>query len=208
MKYIKVHSFLIAACFIACTACNGDDDFSGKETQAKDSAQQATPVAYSKEPGMVGVFDVPEMLVLSKMDSAAAKDMAFQLAKGYSALQEDMIAIGAEMVGSPGVVNYNNDVNNLKFECILVIRSMPATQPKQSTIVALEASKMLVYNYYGPYQDLGNAYAEIRKLFTENKLEQTGPMREFYITDPTVEKDPSKWLTRVMVPVDDAKDIK
>ena len=193
---------------MAFTACTGGDDFSEKKGQAQEPAQQAASVSYSKEPGMIGVFDVPEMLVLSKMDSAAAKDMAFQLAKDYSVLQEDMIAIGAEMVGSPGVVNYNNDARNLKFECILVIRSMPEKQPMQSTIVALEATKMLVYNYYGPYQDLGNAYAEIRQLFTEHKLQQTGPMREFYITDPTLEKDPAKWLTRVMVPVDEVKETK
>jgi effector-binding domain-containing protein len=26
-------------------------------------------------------------------------------------------------------------------------------------------------------------------------------MREFYLTDPTVEADPAKWQTRILVPV-------
>jgi effector-binding domain-containing protein len=30
-------------------------------------------------------------------------------------------------------------------------------------------------------------------------------MREFYLTDPSIEKDEAKWQTRIMVPVVQAK---
>jgi effector-binding domain-containing protein len=64
---------------------------------------------------------------------------------------------------------------------------------------------MLIFNFYGPYQHLFSAYDKIRKYLTQTKLVQTGPMREFYLTDPSIEKDEAKWQTRIMVPVVQAK---
>jgi effector-binding domain-containing protein len=69
----------------------------------------------------------------------------------------------------------------------------------------LEASDMLVYNFYGAYQDLYTAYDKVRETLKAQQLSQSGPAREFYVTDPSREKDPKNWLTRIMVPVTAAK---
>jgi len=157
------------------------------------------------KPGVVGVVDVGEMLTISKIDSAPMRDVSFKVAKAYSVLEEEMNAVGAVMDGMPGMITYNNDTTNFKFECVLPIKEMPKKQPKKCNIVVLEASKMLIYNYYGPYQQLFTAYDKIRNYTKENGLIQSGPMREFYLSDPTLEKDPAKWQTRIMVPVINAK---
>lgn len=156
---------------------------------------------YGNKEGALGVFDVPEMLVLSIMDSAASVNVAKRMTENYAVLGEELTAIGAEMNGPVGMITYNNDVTNFKFENTLFIKRLPAKQPKLSKIVVLESSKMLVFNFYGSYQTLFLAYDKIRQHCTKAGLTQTGPMREFYITDPEQEKDPKKWLTRIMVPV-------
>jgi effector-binding domain-containing protein len=152
--------------------------------------------------GAVGIFDTPEMLCLSIMDSASASDVASHYSRNYSILNSERDSIGIEFKGSFGVINYNNDPANLKFECILLIDKIPAREPKQSKLVALEASKLLVYNYYGPYENLHEAYVDIRNQLKKNNLKQSGPVREFYITDPNLETDPQKWLTRIFLPVE------
>jgi effector-binding domain-containing protein len=151
--------------------------------------------------GIIGLFDVPEMLTITKMDSANLPNVAKKIATNFGIVQKDMTFIKAEMNGSAGAIYYNNDTSNFIFECVIPIKEMPKVQPKKSQVVVLEATKMLIYNYYGPYQNLFIAYAEIKSYCDQHKIEQSGPMREFYITDPVAVKDSMQWLTRIMVPV-------
>ena len=151
--------------------------------------------------GIVGIFDVPEMLTVTKLDSAVMPMVASVLAKNFGIVQKDIEYIKATVNGAAGAIYYNNDTTNFKFECIVPILKMPTIKPKNSEVVVLEASHMLIYNYYGPYENLYTIYDEIREYIKTNKIEQTGPIREFYITDPAKVKDPNEWLTRIMVPV-------
>jgi effector-binding domain-containing protein len=156
---------------------------------------------YDDVVGFAGIYDVPEMLCLSKMDSAKAKDIARKVMEDYLILEREIQRTGAIPDGPAGQINYNNDPNNFKFECIRLIKEIPSKEPRDCNIVVLEASKMVIYNYYGHYNELYKAYAEIGNYCKKHNLVQSGPQREFYITDPEAEKDPSKWLTRIMLPV-------
>lgn len=151
--------------------------------------------------GFIGIYEVPEMLVLSIIDSAQTKEVSSKLVKNYAILEEEMNAIGAEMNGAIGQITYNNNPNNFIFESVLCIKRLPAKQPKRCKIVVLEATRMLIYNFYGSYRNLFAAYDKLKEYREKNNLIQSGPLREFYITDPGTEKDPNKWLTRVMLPV-------
>jgi effector-binding domain-containing protein len=158
-------------------------------------------LSYDDAHGVVGVFEVPEMLVLSVMDSAGPGKVPEAMVRNYALLEEDLQITGSELNGPVGMITYNNDLRNFKFENILFIKRMPSVQPKNSTIVVLESSYMLVYNFYGPYQNLFSAYDKIKSYCAKNDLVQTGALREFYITDPEKEPDTLKWLTRLMLPV-------
>ena len=205
-------SICIIVLFLTC--CGNAKDAAFIEQGKKDSVQTKTDsiknipkdiTQFNDKQGVVGIFNVPEMLTISKIDSAPMKDISFKMAKSYSVLQEQLTALDVKIDGSYGCIYYNNDANNFVFECIVPINKMPKKEPKNCKIVVLEADKMLIYNFYGPYQNLFASYDLIRKHLTKNKLEQVGPMREFYITDPTLEKDPLKWLTRIMVPIKEIK---
>lgn len=202
---------LVIACFTVLVSCNrntGEEAI--KEAQHKDSVLKAnqTVLSYkelSDSSGIIGIFDVPEMLTICKLDSGPMKDISFKIAKAYGVLEEEMNSVGATLDGMPGMITYSNDTSNFVFECVLPIKDLPKKQPKSCKIVALESSPMLIFNFYGPYEHLFSAYDRIRKYMKANKLKQSGPMREFYLTDPTIEKDPTKWETRIMVPVGKTK---
>ncbi|MBL7933922.1 MAG: GyrI-like domain-containing protein [Bacteroidia bacterium] len=156
---------------------------------------------YNSKPGVLGIFNVPEMLVLSVMDSASLGKVAARMGRDFDWIQEDITYLEAEVNGPAGTINYNNKPENFKFETIVCIKRIPSKQPKRSKIVVLEAGPMLVFNFYGSQQNLFSAYDKIKRYCQENKLLASGPMREFYMTDSGTEPNPEKWLTRIMLPV-------
>jgi effector-binding domain-containing protein len=206
MKSSFFRFILFASVTAVFFSCGNSDESQLSDKPTNDSIQDTknNPIDLSKvsnEPGFVGVVNIGEMLTICKMDSAPMKDVSFKVAKAFSVLEEEMNAIGATLNGSPGMITYTNDTSNFVFECVLPIKELPNKQPKVCKIIVLETSEMLIFNYYGPYQNLFSAYTKIREYSTANRLKQIGPMREFYLTDPTVEADPAKWQTRILVPV-------
>ncbi len=182
-------------------ACNGD---AGKENKAAaaDSLKVVTPPAmsFSDVKGFAGVFDVPEMLALCKLDSAPVADVPAKIKSSFEILAADFKEIEAVADGPQGAIYYNNNPANFKFECLLLMKGMPAKTPKHSKIVVLEADRMLIYNHYGSYESSFKAYEAIQIYCKEHLLKPSGPMREFYPTSVS-EPDTAKWLTRIMVPV-------
>jgi effector-binding domain-containing protein len=65
-------------------------------------------------------------------------------------------------------------------------------------IVQVPASKAVYVNYYGGYDKLKDAYAFIEEYIRKNDLKKKQPMIEQYITDPALERDSTKWLTKVI----------
>lgn len=156
---------------------------------------------YGSAPGIIGVREVPEMLALCLLDSAKLKDMSAKVEEVYGFLQKDLADLDSNYTSIAGQIVYNNDSLNFKFECFQLINRAPEQQPKYSNVVILEAEQMLVYNYFGLYQNLPKAYLEVISYVKQNKLKQVGPFREYYVTDPTKEPDAKKWLTVIMLPV-------
>jgi effector-binding domain-containing protein len=64
--------------------------------------------------------------------------------------------------------------------------------------VDLPASKAVFVDHYGPYDKLRDSYAGLENYLTANKLTKKLPIIEQYITDPGIEKDTSKWLTKII----------
>jgi len=209
MARIIIYLFFVS---LFCS-CGADDNSNFKADVKADSITQpktkAPPEAISvknfkqltNQKGVVGIFDVPETLTLLRGDSAEAQNISAALAKCFNLLQQDMEYLEAQEDGAPGAIYYTNDPKNFVFECMIPIRQIPKKKPRFSKVVVLEPGYMLVYNYYGPYEYLYRSYAEIKTYIHNNNLQQEGPMREFYITDPTEVADSTQWLTRILVPV-------
>jgi effector-binding domain-containing protein len=211
MKFVR-SSVFVSFFALLLWSCGGDkNDVVERPAKVMQKISDSTAFSnnitvYNNKPGVLGIFDVPEMLVLSIMDSAALEHVADKMGRDYDILEKEITTIGAEINGPGGSIIYNNKLNNFKFETVVCIHKIPTKQPKKASIVILEACPMLIFNFYGSYQNLFSAYDKIKKYCKQNKLLQNGPLREFYMTDPAVEKNPDKWLTRIMVPVMPIKD--
>jgi len=199
-----LHIFLLA---VLLGSCSGNDNkWPETKTRKLEPIKETTVFsndlkAFPDREGIIGVADIPEMLCLSIMDTATFEQLPEKVSAAYELLQQQADSIGAETNAVPGYLSYNNNTKNVKFECVLPIRAFPKKQPRKAKIVVLEADKMVVCNYYGTYRNLFTAYGQINQYIQKNRLQQTGPMREFYMSDPATQTDQSKWLTRIFVPV-------
>jgi effector-binding domain-containing protein len=156
---------------------------------------------YTDRKGSAGVFKVDKMLALSVRDSSNEEGMAKKYAEAFTKLEAELKELGVKPFGAPGVITYNDDPANTVFECIYPLDSIPKKRPRTCHVAIIKAENMLIYNHYGSYGELSDSYQKIMKLMIKNQLLKTGPLREFYVTDPAKEKDQSKWLTRIMIPV-------
>ena len=52
-------------------------------------------------------------------------------------------------------------------------------------------------DYYGPYEKSSRAHFAVELYFSKNNLIIKPPVIEEYLTDPTQEPNPAKWLTRI-----------
>lgn len=202
MKQVLLIVFAVVVVLAGCKNSSEQNESAAKQDTFP--AQNASPGVdpINDSPGIIGIIEVPEILTLAVRDSATEQEIGFKMGKAYSAIESDMIALNLSNNDMPpGVLYYTNDPKNFVFECVVPINAMPTKQPEKSTVVVLEATRAVVYNYYGPYNKMMNAYAELKDYLEKNKLEQTGPSREFYLTDASVEKNPGKWLSKIYIPV-------
>ena len=65
----------------------------------------------------------------------------------------------------------------------------------------IPAGKEVCVDYFGPFEKMGEAHFAIDDYLKEKKLVQSPPAIEQYMTDPMMEKDTSKWLTRIVYPI-------
>jgi effector-binding domain-containing protein/uncharacterized protein YndB with AHSA1/START domain len=66
------------------------------------------------------------------------------------------------------------------------------------TVTDIPASKALYVNYKGTYDRMQDAYESIRQYMKENELKQKGPSIEQYTTGPLMEKDSTRWVTKIV----------
>jgi effector-binding domain-containing protein/uncharacterized protein YndB with AHSA1/START domain len=104
---------------------------------------------------------------------------------------------------SPGTASglfYLYDEKNQLTDMATALPVPPGTKLNNSIIqvVDIPASKAVYVTYPGAYDNLKDAYASIDAYLKENKLKQKIPSIEQYITGPSSEKDPSKWVTKIV----------
>lgn len=185
-------------------ACRNEENSSvetSKEVVKKDTIlEYKNDLNFSRLPGIVGVFEVPPMLALYKADSCELKNLSEKLPQIYGQLQHEAERNGVEVNGPLGQIKFNNNPDNFKFACFLLMKQTPTNLPLFGNEVILKGGKMLVYNHFGPTENLHVSYQVIKNFLTERKLSVTSAMREFYVVPPSQENK-SNCITVILIPV-------
>ncbi|MCX8081043.1 MAG: GyrI-like domain-containing protein [Bacteroidia bacterium] len=154
-------------------------------------------------PGLAGLKILPEYQIILLRDSSTASEIKNSFSQSIVQLLEDYFQIEPEGEPITGSLIYTNDPENFKYDVFAVLKNKPSTADSLNhcKLDVLKSDTVVLFNHYGPYQNLFLSYNEIRKWMKENNFYQSGVMREVYRTNPTKVNDSTKWLTQIFVPV-------
>jgi effector-binding domain-containing protein len=120
------------------------------------------------------------------------------LGKVYQELSAKKIS----MAGQPCGVYFSWDDKNQTSEMLAAIPVAKAVElGGDFETIALPKGKAVILSFYGNYDQLDRAHNIIDNYLLLKKLEVEMPVIEEYVTDPTTQPDPSRWLTKVIYPI-------
>ncbi|MBP9744247.1 MAG: SRPBCC family protein [Saprospiraceae bacterium] len=108
---------------------------------------------------------------------------------------------GLEMDGMPTGLFYTYDEKTGTTDMVaaMPVKGSPTVTGFETFLIP--AGKEVCVDYFGPFEKMGEAHFAIDDYLKEKKLVQSPPAIEQYMTDPMMEKDTSKWLTRIVYPI-------
>lgn len=152
--------------------------------------------------GVAGISTFNRKYALSILDSCPERDLSFKIAKLYEKIQIEM-GERAEIAGAPLCIYHSINPDNVVFEAVIGVNKDPgAIKNPNVKLISIDEKKVLVYNFYGSYSDIKIGYAKLADHLSSNNLKQNGNSIEEYVSDPMIETNPDKWLTKIYVPVD------
>jgi effector-binding domain-containing protein len=162
------------------------------ETDEKNSSPKQTIVETDMPfPYLVGIRKTVKM-------SEVQQFYTENLGKVYSALAGKNIT----PAGQPCGVYFSWDDATQTAD---MLAAMPVSEKVdlggEFVTVALPEGKAVVLSFYGSYENLDRAHNIIDNYILLKKLEVEMPVVEQYVTDPSTESDPNRWLTKVIYPI-------
>ncbi|MFT4566907.1 MAG: effector-binding domain-containing protein/uncharacterized protein YndB with AHSA1/START domain [Saprospiraceae bacterium] len=106
-------------------------------------------------------------------------------------------AAGVEMTGMPCGLFFRYDESKGVADMASAIPVGDPINIEGASAFNFPSKKAIQVDFYGDYSQTGSAHQAIDLYMADRGYLQDVPLIEEYITDPTIEKDPSKWLTRV-----------
>jgi effector-binding domain-containing protein len=134
--------------------------------------------------------------------TVAFKDISAFFANSFMPIMKEVARNKQTMVGNPHGFYYEYDEKKQQTDMAAAL-PISGEAPLENGVksVKLPASKALCVDYYGDYAKSAPAYEAIELYAKEKSLKTGSPATEEYITDPMLEKDTAKWLTRICFPI-------
>jgi len=105
---------------------------------------------------------------------------------------------GAKMTGHPSGFFWTYDTLALKTDMAAAIQLEKAIKTIDSLDIISFGGKALMVEYLGDFAKTVEAHYALDEYMTEKKLQSIPPIIEEYVTDPSLEPDTAKWLTRII----------
>ncbi|MEM9824505.1 MAG: SRPBCC family protein [Bacteroidota bacterium] len=113
-------------------------------------------------------------------------------------LHQNCLDKKVEMDGQPCGIFFTFDEANKESDMAAAIPVKKAMDlDKDSKAFTQEGGKALLIDYYGDYEGSVNAHNAMMDYVTKKNYKIKPQVIEQYITDPTTEPDPKKWLTKI-----------
>jgi len=118
--------------------------------------------------------------------------------QNLGAIFQKVQAEGLTMKGMPCGLFFKYDMLSKTADMAAAIPVNEEKTIKDLTSITIDDRPAIVVDYYGKYEDTGKAHDAIDAYIIDHGLLMDAPVIEEYVTDPLTEKDPAKWLTKVI----------
>lgn len=117
----------------------------------------------------------------------------------FNAVIEGAKKAKIEVAGAPSGLYYTwaPDKDLTDVACAVPVKG-DVKAPAGLSILAVPAGKAAVIEYVGGYSGLGKAHEAMEAYFKKNNMEQSAPVVEEYLVGEPMEKDSSKWVTKIV----------
>jgi effector-binding domain-containing protein len=102
--------------------------------------------------------------------------------------------------GSPFTIVYAYSPEKVEMQACLPLQKAGKTEGDIEA-ARMEAGINAEVDFYGRYEDTGRGHTAIDYWMHLNGKQASGPPYEVYVTDPGMEPDTNKWLTRICYPI-------
>lgn len=143
-----------------------------------------------------------DQIVLVIRDSAGPEAYGQVMGRGYAELMQFIKLKKLTPKGHPFAIYVSWD-SVTQFSVFDMGIAVEYAEGGKGRIRAEEipAQKVVMADYYGPYDKTASVYYALEKYITQGGLEIIGNPWEIYVTDPMVEPDTAKWNTQILFPV-------
>lgn len=180
------------------------ESFIGPEFESGLTAMKSYVEALPRSEKTIQVACVPfaaaEVLLVPAITCQAAEIPA-KLGESYGLISQWIKQNDMKMSGAPFAIYHEYDekgVVKMEAGIPVVIAKASSDRVKKGSI----RGQMVVFaDYYGPYEGSSLAHEAILKWVKDKGKIITGSPWEEYVTDPGLEPDSTKWLTKVYYPV-------
>jgi effector-binding domain-containing protein len=189
--FLLVVSFLIGVSFIDHSRSRYSDfDFAALPDTTTDTTKQPKMV--------VEEITVQPMVVLVIRDTAATMaDVGPVLGKNYSEIQTFMQTNGIRFAGQP-MAWYLSQPPPFILEAGIPVNKKPTAGEGRISIREIKQSKAVAVHFWGPYEQIPQAYGKITDWLKKNNKKAIGSVLEIYVTDPSTVSDPYQVQTDII----------
>jgi effector-binding domain-containing protein len=151
--------------------------------------------------GEVTEVDVISQMAIGIKVESDMLNMSQVMGSSFGKLMDYTGKTGAQMAGMPFAIWYQwQDTTKFIFECALPVAGKLKGEG-DIRFFNTYAGKAVTVEHWGSYETSGNSWEAVMKYVKDNNLESNGNPYEVYMTDPTTEPNPEKWLTMLYHPV-------
>ena len=144
-----------------------------------------------------------EMYYIMNRDQVAFDNIQKFYTQNLGAIYQRIQNEGIVVSGAPSGLFFNMDMDKGVIDMAASLPVNEAIEVEGLTSYTTPSSQVLTVDYYGDYDKTDKAHEAIDAYISDRGLLHDAPVIEEYVTDPIQEKDPQKWLTKIVYYVAD-----
>lgn len=163
---------------------------------AEKKAKEMSAIPKTYRGFTINEITIPSQNYITHREKIAMADMTKFFGTHFPPMAMAVAKTEGQMTGMPRALYYEWDEENGMVDLAAAIPTAKKMDVKGYKTIEIPAGKSLLIDYYGSYEDSGEAHYAIDDYMKEKGLEAELVMEE-YVTDPGGEPDTSKWLTKI-----------